>query len=106
MATAPIGPLSWEPSYATGEAQEMEKRQKKKKKMKRKRKPLKAENFTVSQCLGTFYGLQSENQHVNLLLELYKSYYSIVRGNTFIRHISKGLFYYNCYLKYFCRIFK
>ena len=31
-ATAPIGPLAWEPPYATGAAQEMAKRQKKKKK--------------------------------------------------------------------------
>ena len=27
-ATAPIGPLAWEPPYATGAAQEMAKRQK------------------------------------------------------------------------------
>ena len=31
-ATAPIGPLAWEPPYATGVAQEMTKRPKKKKK--------------------------------------------------------------------------
>jgi len=31
-ATAPIGPLAWEPPYATGAAEEMEKRKKKKKK--------------------------------------------------------------------------
>ena len=31
-ATAPIGPLAWEPPYATGVAQEKAKRQKKKKK--------------------------------------------------------------------------
>ena len=31
-ATAPIRPLAWEPPYAAGVAQEMEKRQKKKKK--------------------------------------------------------------------------
>ena len=31
-ATAPIGPLAWEPPYAVGAAQEMAKRQKKKKK--------------------------------------------------------------------------
>ena len=31
-ATAPIRPLTWEPPYATGAAQEMAKRQKKKKK--------------------------------------------------------------------------
>ena len=30
-ATAPIGPLAWEPSYAVGAAQEMAKRRKKKK---------------------------------------------------------------------------
>ena len=30
VATAPIGPLAWEPPYATGVAQEMAKRQKKK----------------------------------------------------------------------------
>ena len=29
-ATAPIGPLAWEPPYATGAAQEMAKRQKQK----------------------------------------------------------------------------
>ena len=29
-ATAPIGPLAWEPPYAAGAAQEMAKRQKKK----------------------------------------------------------------------------
>ena len=29
VATAPIGPLAWEPPYATGVAQEMAKRQKK-----------------------------------------------------------------------------
>ena len=29
VATAPIGPLAWEPPYATGAAQEMTKRQKK-----------------------------------------------------------------------------
>ena len=33
-ATAPIGPLAWEPPYAAGAAQEMAKRQKKKKKKK------------------------------------------------------------------------
>ena len=32
-ATAPIGPLAWEPPYAVGEAQEMAKRQKNKNKM-------------------------------------------------------------------------
>ena len=32
MATAPIGPLAWEPPYATGAVQAMAKRQKKKKK--------------------------------------------------------------------------
>ena len=32
VATAPIGPLAWEPPYAAGVAQEMGKRQKKKKK--------------------------------------------------------------------------
>ena len=31
-ATAPTGPLAWEPPYATGAAQEMAKRQKKKRK--------------------------------------------------------------------------
>ena len=31
VATAPIGPLAWEPPYATGGAQETAKRQKKKK---------------------------------------------------------------------------
>ena len=31
VATAPIGPLAWEPPYAAGEAQEKAKRQKKKK---------------------------------------------------------------------------
>ena len=31
-ATAPIGPLAWEPPYAAGAAQEIAKRQKKKKK--------------------------------------------------------------------------
>ena len=31
VATAPIGPLAWEPPCATGVAQEMAKRQKKKK---------------------------------------------------------------------------
>ena len=30
VATAPIGPLAWEPSYAVGAAQEIAKRQKKK----------------------------------------------------------------------------
>ena len=33
-ATAPIGPLAWEPPYAVGAAQEMAKRQKEKKKTK------------------------------------------------------------------------
>ena len=32
VATAPIRPLAWEPSYAAGAAQEIAKRQKKKKK--------------------------------------------------------------------------
>ena len=32
VATAPIGPLAWEPPYAEGMAREMAKRQKKKKK--------------------------------------------------------------------------
>jgi len=36
-ATAPIGPLAWEPPYAAGAAQEMAKRQKKKKKKKNER---------------------------------------------------------------------
>ena len=31
VATAPIGPLAWEPPYAVGAAQEMAKRQKKEK---------------------------------------------------------------------------
>ena len=31
VATAPIGPLAWEPPYAAGAAQEIAKRQKKKK---------------------------------------------------------------------------
>ena len=35
VATAPIGPLAWEPPYATGAAQEIAKRQKKKKKKKK-----------------------------------------------------------------------
>jgi len=35
-ATAPIGPLAWEPPYAAGAAQEIAKRQKKKRKKKRK----------------------------------------------------------------------
>ena len=34
VATAPIGPLAWEPPYAAGAAQEIAKRQKKKKKKK------------------------------------------------------------------------
>ena len=34
VATAPIGPLAWEPPYATGAALEKAKRQKKKKKKK------------------------------------------------------------------------
>ena len=33
VATAPIGPLAWEPSYAAGAAQEIAKRPKKKKKL-------------------------------------------------------------------------
>ena len=36
VATAPIGPLAWEPPYATGAAQEIAKSQKKKKKIKNK----------------------------------------------------------------------
>ena len=35
VATAPIGPLAWEPPFAMGAAQEMVKRQKKKKKKNR-----------------------------------------------------------------------
>ena len=35
VATAPIGPLAWEPPSAAGAAQEKEKRQKKKKKRKK-----------------------------------------------------------------------
>ena len=35
VATAPIGPLAWEPPYAAGVAQEIAKRQKKKKKKKK-----------------------------------------------------------------------
>ena len=38
VATAPIGPLAWEPPYAAGAALEKTKRQKKKKKKKRKKK--------------------------------------------------------------------
>jgi len=38
VATAPIGPLAWEPPYAAGAALEKAKRQKKKKKKKEKRK--------------------------------------------------------------------
>ena len=43
VATAPIGPLAWEPPYAAGAAQEIAtttttKRQKKKKKKKKKKK--------------------------------------------------------------------
>ena len=34
-ATAPIGPLAWEPPYAAGVAQEMAKKKKKKKKKKK-----------------------------------------------------------------------
>ena len=34
VATAPIGPLAWEPPYTVGAAQEIAKRQKKKKKKK------------------------------------------------------------------------
>ena len=36
-ATAPIGPLAWEPLYAEGAAQEMAKRKKDKKKKRKKR---------------------------------------------------------------------
>ena len=36
VATAPTGPLAWDPPYAAGAAQEMAKRQKKKKKKERK----------------------------------------------------------------------
>ena len=38
-ATAPTGPLAWEPSYAAGAAQEMAKRQKEEKKKKKERNP-------------------------------------------------------------------
>ena len=37
VATAPIGPLAWEPSYAAGAALEKAKRPKKKKKKKKAR---------------------------------------------------------------------
>ena len=36
-ATAPIGPLAWEPPYAAGAAQEIAKSQKKKKKERKKK---------------------------------------------------------------------
>ena len=38
VATAPIGPLAWEPPYAARAAQEKAKRQKKKKKKKKKKR--------------------------------------------------------------------
>ena len=37
VATALVGPLAWEPPYATGAAQEMAKKTKKKKKKERKK---------------------------------------------------------------------
>ena len=56
VATAPIGPLAWEPPYAAGAAQETAKRQKKKKKKKerKKRKERKKKKLFVndSPCLG------------------------------------------------------
>jgi len=38
VATAPIGPLAWEPPYAAGAAQEIAKKKKKKKKKKKQKK--------------------------------------------------------------------
>ena len=62
VATAPIRPLTWEPPYAAGVAQEMAKRQKDKKKKKKK-------NLRISlaaQCkqiqLGTMRSLTSLNE--------------------------------------------
>ena len=47
-ATAPIGPLAWEPPYAAGAAQEMAKRQKQTNKQKNKQK----EPFPMSERRG------------------------------------------------------
>ena len=46
-ATAPIGPLAWEPPYAAGAALKRPKKKKKKKKPKRKKKPQKNEKLGV-----------------------------------------------------------
>ena len=55
VATAPIGPLSWEPPYAVGVAQEMAKRKKKKRKKKNKQfKILPTRSFLVVQRLKDF----------------------------------------------------
>ena len=48
VATAPIGPLAWEPPYAAGVAQAMAKRPKKKKDRKKK-------NFLTQMNASAFY---------------------------------------------------
>ena len=61
VAIAAIRPLAWEPPYAVGAAQEMEKRQKKKKKKEREKRREKKKKSqvlgaagkpSVSECLG------------------------------------------------------
>ena len=66
-ATAPIGPLAWEPPYAAGAAQEMAKRQKDQKKKKKKRKKEKNEHKLggleqQKRILSQFTRLEVQNQ--------------------------------------------
>ena len=51
-ATAPIGPLAWEPPYATGSALEKAKRQKDKKAKKKKKRKLRKVNQFAKSHIG------------------------------------------------------
>ena len=61
VATAPIGPLAWEPPYAAGAAQEMAKRQKQTNKQKtttnKNQKKKKTKRTTCSKVMDSFLRL-------------------------------------------------
>ena len=59
-AVAPIGPLAWEPPYATGAAKEKEK--KKKKKKKRIGHHSKSHNCNITGCILFLYILALKSQ--------------------------------------------
>ena len=74
-ATAPIGPLAWEPLYATGAALEKAKRQKKKKRKEKKRKETIMEKH-MKQKMSIYVKLNCYAAHQQLTQRVCQLYFN------------------------------